>query len=138
MQTTRSPQTDQLYCSKLRVSVTLYYKNTSWLQNQLPTRNSPQFNNSAVTFTSLSLSRSQSAFHDFVSAIRARGGGGDGPEDIMGALKVVFRSLSWRSEGSKVCQAIRLIPRPSILWYNNLYNFFCIHCSKVITVCIVI
>ena len=51
------------------------------------------------------LPRSQSAFHGFVSKITTEAGcGGDTPEDIMGALKVVFTSLSWRSEGSKVYQ----------------------------------
>ena len=29
-------------------------------------------------------------------------GGGDGPEDIMGGLKVALNNLSWRSEASKV------------------------------------
>lgn len=51
----------------------------------------------------LSVPRSQSAFHGFVSKITTEAGcGGDTPEDIMGALKVAFTSLSWRSEGSKV------------------------------------
>ena len=37
-----------------------------------------------------------------MSAIRATGGG-DGPEDIMGALNVTFSKLSWRmSDSSKV------------------------------------
>ena len=57
-----------------------------------------------TSYTSfLSVPRSQSAFHGFVSKITTEAGcGGDTPEDIMGALKVAFMSLSWRSEGSKV------------------------------------
>ena len=72
-----------------------YYQNTSWLHQRKIVYKSIDM--------SYSLSRSQPAFHGFVSAIVADGGG-DAPEDIMGALKVVFRSLSWRSEGSKVYQ----------------------------------
>jgi len=45
-----------------------------------------------------------------VSAIKADGGG-DAPEDIMGALKIVFTSLSWRSEGSKVCPVALYVMR---------------------------
>ena len=45
--------------------------------------------------------RSQSNFRSFVSAIRADGGE-DCAEDIMGALKVTFFKLSWRSDCSKV------------------------------------
>ena len=44
--------------------------------------------------------RLQQDFHDFVGAIKAVGGG-DTPEDIMGALKVTFRNLSWRPEATK-------------------------------------
>ena len=66
---------------------------------------------------SYSLFRSQPAFHGFVSAIVA-GGGGDGPEDIMGALKVAFNSLSWRSEGSKVYQLNTLYQVSHIVLLN--------------------
>ncbi len=45
--------------------------------------------------------RSQPAFHAFVNAIRADGGG-DTPEDIMGGLKAVFTNLSWRAGATKV------------------------------------
>ena len=45
--------------------------------------------------------RSQPSFHNFVSLIKADGGG-DGPEDIMGGLKAVFTNLSWRQSASKV------------------------------------
>ncbi len=41
-------------------------------------------------------------FQNFVRTIRARGGGGDGPEDIMGGFKVTFTNLNWRSESCKV------------------------------------
>lgn len=42
-----------------------------------------------------------SAFQTFVGCIRA-GGGGDGPEDIMGGLQVTFHNLSWRPKANKV------------------------------------
>ena len=45
--------------------------------------------------------RDQLAFHQFVGAIAANGGG-DGPEDIMGALKVTLTTLSWRPGVDKV------------------------------------
>ena len=54
---------------------------------------------------SLLLYRNQSSFHSFVSGITA-GGGDDGPEDIMGGLKVAFSSLSWRPGGCRVCTAV--------------------------------
>ena len=46
-------------------------------------------------------SRDQTSFHQFVSGIVANGGG-DTPEDIMGALKVTLSTLSWRSGVNKV------------------------------------
>ena len=76
------------------------------------------------------LSRSQPAFHGFVSAIVADGGG-DGPEDIMGALKVVFRSLSWRSEGSKVYQQ-------NSLYYSSCAVVFIKKCQQISMVTITI
>ena len=45
--------------------------------------------------------RSLTAFRNFVDPIKAKGGG-DGPEDIMGALKVTLSTLSWRSSSAKV------------------------------------
>ena len=45
--------------------------------------------------------RSLSQFHNFVDPIKADGGG-DTPEDIMGALKVTFSRLRWRSSATKV------------------------------------
>jgi len=74
-----------------------HYQNTNWFGC-----NRQKIIHKSIDI-SYSLFRSQPAFHGFVSAIVADGGG-DTPEDIMGALKVAFTSLSWRSEGSKVYQ----------------------------------
>ena len=41
-------------------------------------------------------------FESFVGTIRARGGGGDGPEDVMGGLHAVFHQLNWRVNSNKV------------------------------------
>jgi len=46
-----------------------------------------------------------SSFQSFVGAIRA-GGGGDGPEDIMGGLTAVFHQLSWRAQANKASNCI--------------------------------
>lgn len=45
--------------------------------------------------------RSLSQFHNFVNPIVTKGGK-DTPEDVMGALKVTFTNLSWRSSATKV------------------------------------
>ena len=51
--------------------------------------------------TKLDFTKDQTSFHQFVSGIVADGGG-DGPEDIMGALKVTLSTLSWRPGVDKV------------------------------------
>ncbi len=53
-----------------------------------------------------------------MSAIHADGGG-DTPEDIMGALKATFTKLSWRSDCSKVNICL-------ILWQPASYNNSCV------------
>ena len=46
--------------------------------------------------------RALPAFHSFVDPLQGIGGG-DGPEDIMGAFRTTFSNLSWEtSECSKV------------------------------------
>ena len=54
--------------------------------------------------------RSLSQFHNFVDPIKADGGG-DTPEDIMGALKITLStSLSWRPSATKVLkQGLQLL-----------------------------
>ena len=44
---------------------------------------------------------SLSQFHTFVDPIQA-GGGGDGPEDVMGGLKVSLTKLNWQTSSAKV------------------------------------
>ena len=39
-----------------------------------------------------------SNFRSFVGAIKAAGGGGDGPEDVMGGLQKTFSRISWSTE----------------------------------------
>jgi hypothetical protein len=51
--------------------------------------------------TWIDFTKSLPQFHGFVNPIRADGGG-DGPEDIMGGLKVACSRLSWRSKAAKV------------------------------------
>ena len=49
------------------------------------------------------MSRDQREFQYFVSKINAHEArGADTPEDIMGALKVTFKNLSWRPDCDKV------------------------------------
>ena len=55
----------------------------------------------SVKICLLLLCRSLASFRNFVDPIKARGGG-DTPEDIMGALKVALSALSWRSSSAKV------------------------------------
>jgi len=45
--------------------------------------------------------RDSSKFQTFVSEIEAKGGA-DGPEDIMGGLKIALNELSWRPDACKV------------------------------------
>ena len=49
--------------------------------------------------------RSVVDFHRFVGAIVASGGGGDGPEDVMGGMRITFTQLSWRNKSSKVTKS---------------------------------
>lgn len=54
-----------------------------------------------VTLLFILIFSSPAEFRSFVGAIRADGGG-DTPEDIMGALKKTFCQLSWRADSTKV------------------------------------
>lgn len=63
----------------------------------------PHHNLALYNYTHDLLSCSYSGeFQRFVGAIKARGGGNDGPEDVMGGLKVVFSKLNWREGACKV------------------------------------
>ena len=57
--------------------------------------------------------RDQATFYQFVGGISANGGR-DGPEDIMGGLKVALNNLSWRPAGSRVSSMLVSDPRPSL------------------------
>ena len=48
---------------------------------------------------------SLSQFNTFVDPIQA-GGGGDGPEDVMGGLKVSLSKLNWQTSSAKVNQTM--------------------------------
>lgn len=68
--------------------------------------------------TKLDFTKDQSSFHQFVSGIAADGGG-DGPEDIMGALKVTLTTLSWRTGIDKVLIHIADSPCHGTQYHNG-------------------
>ena len=73
-----------------------------------------------INYIVLCFNRSLQDFHSFVNPIVANGGG-DGPEDIMGALKVTLSKLSWRSSAAKVCMQSVFCERYSCQNYMIVY-----------------
>jgi hypothetical protein len=72
--------------------------------------------------TFINFTKDQATFYQFVSGISANGGG-DGPEDIMGGLKVALNNLSWRPAGSRVLVHIADCPCHGTMYHNMPDNY---------------
>lgn len=73
--------------------------------------------------TKIDLTKSLTAFHGFVKAIGANGGG-DTAEDIMGGLKCVFEKLSWRQTAVKVLIHIADAPCHGSMYHDGVNDSY--------------
>merc|ERR1719412_912959 len=71
-----------------------------------------------VRFELLPFTTSVEEFQAFVSQVRATGGGGDGPEDVHGALQQAC-ALDWSIGGASTCVLIHIADFPA---HGRRYN----------------